>query len=430
MSRRAPAGRPAAEEGYVYTAALWPWLRPEPPGDSGHQVGHYTGFAPRDRLEERLAVQARGGPDAARLLQVQKARGGTWRLVALEWATRDRETQLKERGASRRCPACATGHDPAADPEAGMGWAYLLHREPQAQATGEEHQAHCVGFTVSTGNLIAATKRGGRAAASQLQAPDARGGTLRLVWAQWGPRDHVMRLAERAARRACPVCAAVSVKAQASELLAAIGRGEVADREHPRFGWAARWHTLDGRPLRSSDGHGGELGRSVTAAVATLVRRGLAERAAGTAPGADRPYRLTPDGAAALRAARERPGRAGQRADGLPANRNGTLSRSRTRDDQKAAAGVMTSAQRAAHTTLRKLDQPRPAERLTGPLPDDQWTTPALLPGPPARLPRGPDPSWPSAVRDGIAAAARRDAAAPRRPVPRASPHATPGRRR
>jgi hypothetical protein len=43
-----------------------------------------------------------------------------------------------------------------------------------------------------------------------------------------------------------------------------------------------------------------------------------------------------------------------ERADGLPVNRDGSLSRSRTTDEEKAAAGVMTTAQMAEHTALRK----------------------------------------------------------------------------
>jgi predicted GIY-YIG superfamily endonuclease len=59
----------------------------------------------------------------------------------------------------------------------------------------------------------------------------------------------------------------------------------------------------------------------------------------------------------------------------LPVNADGSLSRSRTTDVQKAAAGVMTSAQLAEHTALRrglvtgKLT--RPVQR--GPLADDPW---------------------------------------------------------
>jgi predicted GIY-YIG superfamily endonuclease len=61
----------------------------------------------------------------------------------------------------------------------------------------------------------------------------------------------------------------------------------------------------------------------------------------------------------------------------LPRNRDGSLSRSRTTDAQKAAAGVMTAAQLAEHTALRhgavsgKLA--RPVER--GPLTNDPWAT-------------------------------------------------------
>jgi hypothetical protein len=42
------------------------------------------------------------------------------------------------------------------------------------------------------------------------------------------------------------------------------------------------------------------------------------------------------------------------RADGLPVNKDGSLSRSRTTDAQKDAAGVMTKAQQDEHTELRK----------------------------------------------------------------------------
>lgn len=64
--------------------------------------------------------------------------------------------------------------------------------------------------------------------------------------------------------------------------------------------------------------------------------------------------------------------RRSEREDGLPTNADGTLSRSRTTDEQKDAAGVMTSAQQAAHTAL----QPKRAEmtgKVTRIRPDDPW---------------------------------------------------------
>lgn len=99
-SRRAPRGLPATQQGWVYTLHLVPAY--------GH-AKHYTGWTAD--LPSRLAAHAAGGADAARLLQVQLDAGGTWVLVGLERGTRDRETQLKERGASRRCPACKAEKD-------------------------------------------------------------------------------------------------------------------------------------------------------------------------------------------------------------------------------------------------------------------------------------------------------------------------------
>jgi hypothetical protein len=69
---------------------------------------------------------------------------------------------------------------------------------------------------------------------------------------------------------------------------------------------------------------------------------------------------------------------------GLPRNRDGSLSRSCTTDAQKFAAGVMTAAQTAEHSALRRGavsgKLPRPLER--GPLAADPWAI-----GPPCPLP-------------------------------------------
>jgi len=71
----------------------------------------------------------------------------------------------------------------------------------------------------------------------------------------------------------------------------------------------------------------------------------------------------------------------GVRPRALPRNRDGSLSRSRTTDAQKLAAGVMTAAQLAEHTALRRGavtgKLARPLER--GPLTVDPWAA-----GPPA----------------------------------------------
>lgn len=74
-------------------------------------------------------------------------------------------------------------------------------------------------------------------------------------------------------------------------------------------------------------------GRAIIAVLASDSKRGVASR----------------QEVAARRAERE---------DGLPVNADGSLSRSRTTDAEKDAAGVMTAAQQAEHTAL----QPKQAE--------------------------------------------------------------------
>jgi hypothetical protein len=122
MSRRAPAGPPATEQGVVYTLHFDPPYPPYPPpgleAERPQIAKHYTGFA--TDLDARLAEHAAGR--GARLTQVQLAAGGSWRLASAEPGTRDREAQLKERGASRGCPIC----------EAGRGLARQAEREPEA----------------------------------------------------------------------------------------------------------------------------------------------------------------------------------------------------------------------------------------------------------------------------------------------------------
>ena len=64
---------------------------------------HYSGSA--TDLQARLAEHDKG--QGARLLQVVKAAGITWRLARTWPGGRDRERQLKNQGgASRRCPEC------------------------------------------------------------------------------------------------------------------------------------------------------------------------------------------------------------------------------------------------------------------------------------------------------------------------------------
>jgi hypothetical protein len=104
MSRRAPSWL-AMTPGAVYTLHFWP-----PYGDPDvQQAKHYTGWAEEGRLARRLIDHTLGR--GARLTQVQREAGGTWVVADTEPGTRDREQQLKERGAARRCSVCKASRD-------------------------------------------------------------------------------------------------------------------------------------------------------------------------------------------------------------------------------------------------------------------------------------------------------------------------------
>jgi hypothetical protein len=438
MARKAPKGRPAWLQGWVYTLCLHPRYPPVPL-ENGHEVGHYTGIS-RNGLEARLATHAEGGPAAARLLQVQHAAGGTFHLVSVEWGTQDTETKRKYRGASQRCSCCQADPSAPGEPPPELGWVCIVHLDPPRQGGGpgpqEARPVHCAVFIPDTESMFTALGRGGRDVAGVVPLPEAHGGTWRLVSAV-ATADQAARLSERQAAYACPVCRAAKEQARTDDLLVAIWRGEVADRFFAQSGsWAARWHTRNGQPVVSAR-PGGDLGHNVTVTAAALVRRGLAKQAPAP-PGdageqarlADRPYQLTRAGQAVLPRARARR----LRAAGLPVTRTGRLDLAKMTDEQRDKAGLMTRAMAREHNALRDMAQPRRAQRIRGMQPPDEWTTPAPQPAParaatvtPSANGRPPgaaaDPSWPSTVTDGIRAAMNGDGGRARRtPSPRRAP--------
>jgi hypothetical protein len=104
MSRSAPSWL-ATTPGEVYTLHFWP-----PYGDPDVQLAkHYTGWTEEGRLAQRLTDHTLGR--GARLTQVQRQAGGWWVVADVQPGTRDREQQLKERGASRRCGVCRAFRD-------------------------------------------------------------------------------------------------------------------------------------------------------------------------------------------------------------------------------------------------------------------------------------------------------------------------------
>jgi hypothetical protein len=95
----------AASQQVVYTLHFDPPYEPYPGAPAYKCAGHYTGTL-QSRLEQRLTEHESG--QGARLTQVQREAGGTWRLASVEPGGVARERQLKQRGAARRCPICQT----------------------------------------------------------------------------------------------------------------------------------------------------------------------------------------------------------------------------------------------------------------------------------------------------------------------------------
>jgi hypothetical protein len=103
-------------EHIAYEVHLDPPYVPEgAENDPSKWVGHYIGSAERDRLMERV-YQDHGTVNGARVLQVQKAAGGSWHLVRTWAGGREKELQLKQQSGTRYCPECSP-HPKQADSE-------------------------------------------------------------------------------------------------------------------------------------------------------------------------------------------------------------------------------------------------------------------------------------------------------------------------
>jgi hypothetical protein len=120
------------------------------------------------------------------------------------------------------------------------------------------------------------------------------------------------------------------------------------DRDDPRPGIGSAWEIFPGRSnfTRGSELQNAETsawGRAIIAVGASDSKRGIASR-------------------------EEVRNRQAEREDGLPANRDGSTSRSRVTDEQLAATGQMTKAQLAEHNRLErdvKGTGPQGTERLS-----------------------------------------------------------------
>ena len=146
------------------------------------------------------------------------------------------------------------------------------------------------------------------------------------------------------------------------------------DATDPLPGIGVAWEVFPGRTpyTRGSELMNAETsawGRAIVAVLASDSKRGVASR-------------------------EEVRNRAAEREDGLPVNADGSLSRSRTTDAEKDAAGVMTTAQQAEHTALqpKRGEQTGTVTRLRGPVPD-VWQD-----QPPGLLPQGDPEDTPGSI--------------------------------
>jgi hypothetical protein len=118
MSRRAPIPDQYYQRGDVYILHLDPPYK---------HAAHYSGFGPEKTggAAGRVADQAAGGPAAARLMQVQREAGGTFRIGRV-WhgVTREREVRVKESSAAKYCLICRGEPEVDLDlpPEPGARW--------------------------------------------------------------------------------------------------------------------------------------------------------------------------------------------------------------------------------------------------------------------------------------------------------------------
>jgi hypothetical protein len=111
----------------VYTLHFDPRYEPYPGAPAYKCAGHYTGTALEHRLPQRLLEHEEGR--GARLTQVQRAAGGTWRLASVEPGGADRERQLKQHSAARRCPICKTEAEAATHER----WQQATSPQPEPQ---------------------------------------------------------------------------------------------------------------------------------------------------------------------------------------------------------------------------------------------------------------------------------------------------------
>ncbi len=263
---------------------------------------------------------------------------------------------------------------------------YLLHFH-QRLGTGKHSIQHYLGFTPDLDARLDKHRRGQGARITQVLKERGIGWDVVAVWP--GNRQVENSLKLHSATRICPVCTPspripliVQQVIEAEEQR----RAREAERLAARVARAARARSPYQRGAELAElflrdqAAAGRTARQIVATLAYLTGPGR-QRAHATPAQAEvfRGYsemvtaalaQLREDPAVSATGARTRSAsragearqagaarrwprrRVAEREDGLPQNADGSLSRSRTTDAQKLAAGVMTSAQQAEHSAL------------------------------------------------------------------------------
>jgi hypothetical protein len=90
--------------GTIYLLHLDPPIVPYEGAPDRFCAFHYRGHADPGRLDARLREEASGNSHAAKIIQYQIGRGGTFKVVGTEPGGYETEQRLKQHGASRDCP--------------------------------------------------------------------------------------------------------------------------------------------------------------------------------------------------------------------------------------------------------------------------------------------------------------------------------------
>jgi hypothetical protein len=268
------------------------------------------------------------------------------------------------------------------------GWCYLLHFH-QRLGTDRHSIQHYLGFTPDLEARLEKHRNGQGARITEVLKERGIGFDLAVAWP--GNRQVENALKLHSATRLCPVCTpnpptprivqqVIAAEKQrwtreTERLAAQVTRAARARSPYQRgaelAGLFIRDQQAAGRTgeqiaathayltdLRRQRAHTTQAQAEVFRGYTTMVTAALAQLRED--PTANALKARTRPAAKQAGAARRWPRRrVAERADGLPQNADGSLSRSRTTDAQKLAAGVMTRDQQAEHTALRRGDYDR-----------------------------------------------------------------------